>query len=455
MTGKQKTTKWIALCLAFFFFATGCATPPSPRYAPTPHFLQQPEGLERRIESIQAILESPQLSLEDRLLAQDLLKTYRAVERVSLRPLDEELQEFMQLLLSSLVQLDDRYFKGRSAKEPEGVEAMTLFSEKRNKLMDSYLTGDYEGVIDMAVEVENMFGADSLSPDIALVFAVSLAKKGMVQEALGLATRIGDDLERIPGVIELRAKMVEWQLALGDKKGAVRTYEKLVDNIHDTEAFLKGAEQKLSGHGQQSVYEQKKKDSRGSIDLTKEPHSLQEVLSEVDALVQKNDFDAAKLLLLRLAIRLQDGAEADLVDQAMKSVQTAEEKAWEQERGETFQKQEALELAADLIEQAKYEEAITEIEKVMWGEELDQEARQLQDLAVEKIVHREREKAGNFFLMARESRDPAKKKEFLLSSYNILKQLIEKYPSTNLYQRITDHIKRIEEELAKIEKSSG
>jgi hypothetical protein len=467
MTSKQKTIKWITLCFAFFFLATGCAhemrrfpageelPPPLPQYDPAPHLLQQPEGLEQRIEAIRTILKSPQLSLEDRLLAQDLLRTYQAFERTSLRLPDEEHQEFIRLLLSNLIQLDERYFEGLSPKETEGVRAMTLFSEKRRKLMDSYLIGDYDGVIERAVDIENTFGPDSLTPQIGLVLAVSLAKRGMVQEALGVGTRISDDLERMPGVMELRAKMVEWQLTLGDRKGAVRSYEKLVDSIHETEAFLKGAERKMSEQGQRSVYDKKKEAYPGSVDFTREPPSLQEVLGQVEVLVQKNDFDAAKLLLLRFAIRLQGGAEADLVDQAMRSVEIAEQKAWEQERVDAFQKKEALEIAAGLIEQEKYEEAIAQIDSAKWGKELGPEAKQLQNMAEEKIINRQRNEAAKLFLMARNTQDPTKKEGLLVDSHNILKNLLDKYPLTPLKQTINDNIRRIEEELSKVKKGAG
>jgi len=397
------------------------------------------------MKNIQILLEEPQLGPEDRSLARDLLTTYQAFEITSLSPVDEELQDFIRILLSNLIRLDERYFASLAPKETEGAGSMALFSEKRKNIMDRYLSGDYQGVIDSVIEIENLFGADSLSPEIGLVFALSLAKRGMVQEALRVGTRISDELERMPGVVELRARMVEWQLALGDKKGAVQGYEKLVDNVNEREAFLKGAERQISGHGLQKA-------PPPSPDLTQEPASVQAVLDQVEALVEKNDFDAAKLLLLRLAIRLQGGAEADLVDQAMRSVELAEEKARDQERSDAFQKRETLELAASLIEQEKYEEAIAKIDSVAWASELGPEAKQLQNLAVEKIVNRERNEAAKLFLMARNTQDPVKKEGLLVSSYNILKNLVDKYSSTPMYQTINDNMKRIEEELAKVRK---
>jgi hypothetical protein len=464
MRSRREPLKWIALLLAPLFLGAGCAHEmrgfPPPEVAPSPlprispYDVEKPEGLEQRARDIQVMLENNRLSLEDRMLAQDLLKIYRTYERAALRPMDEELRNFFRLLVSKIIVLEEHHFKGFSQEKGEEDHVMGLFSEKRKEIMDSYLSGDYQGVIDRAIEIKNIFGPDSLLPDIGLVFAVSLAKRGMVDEALRVGTKISDDLDRMPGVIELRARMVEWQVALGDGKGAVRSYEKLVDNLHESEAVLKAAERKLSGDLQGRTFREKQEESPLTEDLTKESPSLQAVLNQVDTLVQKNEFDAAKLLLLRLALRLQDGPEAALVEQAIKSVELAEGRVHAQELSDKLKKRETLELAMNLIEQEKYEEAVNRIEGTVWGKEFGPEAKQLQDLAVEKIVNRQRNEAAKLFLMARNTHDRARKEGFLIASYNILKDLVDRYPSTPLYRTINENMKRIEEELAKVRKSS-
>jgi hypothetical protein len=458
MRNKPIPVKWITLCLAGLLVAQGCAHeirryPTSSEY-PT-QTLTRPEGLEERIQNLQALLDEDRLGPEDRLLAQDLLKTYAAFDKASLRPVDEQgLRLLVELLFSNLAQMEDRTFRIPHPDAVEEVGDMALLAEKRKRIMTSYLSGDYKSVIEGVAQMEKSFGTHSLSPDIGLVLALSLARRGMVQEALRLGSEISEDVDRAPGLIELRARMVEWQLALGDRQGAVRSYEKLVDNMQETEAFIKGAERNISGQGLQQALIEKREEPALSIDFSREPASLQEALNRVDALVRNNDFASAKLLLLRLSIRLQAGPEADLVEQAMKSVELAEERSWDQESSDAFQRREALELAANLIEQEKYEEAVVPIDSRSWGKELGTEAKQLQDLAVEKIVNRERDQAARLFFMARNTQDPARKESFLIDSRNILKALLEKYPSTPLSKRINDNIKRVEEELSKVKGSS-
>ena len=476
MKNKPRQIEWPVLCLLIILLGAGCAhevrqvppkeeapsAPPPPALSPqvSPPALSpglRVEGLDQRISRVQDLLESDQLSSEDRLLAQDLLRAYQTLERVSsASPTDEQTRDLIELLASNLIQMDEHYFKEKPPPEEAArLETVALFAGKRKSIMDSYLAGDYQSVIEGCIDLQKVLGPDSLTPEIGLVFALSLGKRGMIQEALRVGTKISDDLERKPGFMQLRAKMIEWQLALGDRKSAIESYEKLLDNMHEREAVLKVVELNLSGQGPQKAISEKKEEPPPPVDLSKEPESVQEVLRQVDALVQRNDFETAKLLLLRLRIRLQDGPDAELVDQAMKSVELAEENSRKQEKTETAKNEEALELASNLIEQERYEEAIAELENFKPGAELSPEAKQLQDLAVEKIINRERNKAAKLFLMARNTTDPAKKEELLLSSYNILKALVDKYPSSPLYQKINDNLKRIEDELSKVKKGMG
>lgn len=461
MTNRPRRIEWLAWCFLIALLPLGCAhevqqfpareeTPP-PQVLPAPGLELRVAGLEQKISRVQALLESDQLGFEDRLLAQDLLKAYQTMQRLSsVSPTDEQTRDLIELLASNLFQMDEHYFQKPPPEEAARLQAVALFAGKRKAIMDSYLAGDYQGVIENCIDLEKVLGPDSLTPEIGLVFAISLGKRGMIQEALRVGTKISDDLERKPGFIQLRAKMIEWQLALGDRKSAIESYEKLLDNMHEREAVLKAAELNLAGQGPQKALSEKKEEPLPPIDLAKEPASVQEVLRQVDVLVQRSDFETAKLLLLRLRLRLQDGPDAELVDQAMKSVELAEENSRKQQKTEATKNEEALELAANLIEQERYEEAIAELENFSQGTELTPEAKQLQDLAVEKIINRERNKAAKLFLMARNTTDPAKKEELLLSSYNILKVLVDKYPSSPMYQKINDNIKKIEEELSKL-----
>ena len=49
--------------------------------------------------------------------------------------------------------------------------------------------------------------------------------------------------------------------------------------------------------------------------------------------------------------------------------------------------------------------------------------------------------------MARGTSDPAKKRELLSTSYNMLKNILDKYPASPLNSKINDNMNRIREEM--------
>ena len=106
-----------------------------------------------------------------------------------------------------------------------------------------------------------------------------------------------------------------------------------------------------------------------------------------------------------------------------------------------------VKLAKKLVEDVKYEEAISRLEEMQREGTASPDSRELKETAIEKLINRERNKAAKLFLMAKGTSDRAKKKELLSSSYNILKVLIDKYPSSPLISKINDNMNRIREEM--------
>jgi len=108
---------------------------------------------------------------------------------------------------------------------------------------------------------------------------------------------------------------------------------------------------------------------------------------------------------------------------------------------------ETRETARQMIEEENYEAAINAFSKVEASQELDAESRELRERAVESLINKERNRAAELFLAARKAGDPSKKKELLDSAYNILKALIDKYPSSPLNQKLKSHIAIVQNEL--------
>ena len=82
------------------------------------------------------------------------------------------------------------------------------------------------------------------------------------------------------------------------------------------------------------------------------------------------------------------------------------------------------------------------------------ETGKLKGFAVDKLINRERNKAAKLFLMAKNTEDPVRKEELLVSSYGLLKAIVDDYPSSPLNDKINDHMDKIKRELDKLKEGS-
>ena len=427
------------------------------------------EALDSRILYLNRLLETQELSKEDRELAQDLLATYRGLKTASESgSLRQNYAPMIHILLRNLEQMEDRYFTARKGKDdilsPEGVRQIAL---KRKQIIQAFSEGNDQAVIDGILEMEKVVGPECLTPDLSLLFALSLGRKGTYTTALNVGEEVGRQLEGKPDLLQLRAQMIDWQLALGNEKGAKETYERLKSKVAEREALLKGLEQKLTAEGFKGSLPES---ASGKEDLMKADaeREVRDSLAAADELVQKGDFGRAKFVLLQQRIRLEEGPEAALIDQALKNVEAAEEKAQQQGKTEMtstepakdlqkdlqqdMQRQDSLRAAFALIRDEKYEEALLKLDGLPPS---DPEVKELKNTAIERIINRERNKAAKLFLAARNAKDPAKKEEMLNSSYAILRAVAEKYPSSPLIPKVQDHINQVTKELLKLKKGEG
>lgn len=456
---KSQGFRLMILSLIFVVFAAGCL-PEAKKVEMGPKTALRPppplsiETLDKKIAYLTTKLEEQELDPEDKVVASDLLATYKTI-RSYLQDQTSGYDErrIIQLLFGNLGRLEQEYFLREKFEGPSYSKALSSFSEKRKKIMDAYLAGDYHGVINDCVDLEATFGPDSLTPEIGLLFAVALAKQGMLSEAIIISEKIIHELEGKPDLIHLRASIIEWQLDLGNREKALQIYEKMMDDLDEREELL--AKSKLM------VMEDRKRVSRqeapsaayaGGLRQFPKLDSTDDLLKAVDELVQKHEFAEAKLLLIKHRIRTEEGPDLEIIDQALKSVDLAEERFLLEKRAKISYEKETLKLARELIEEENYEEALTKIEALRDSQNMTPEMNELKREATEKLIKRERNKAAKYFLMARKTADPAKKEELLLSSYDILKGLIERYPSSPMIEKLNDNLKTVREQLTKLGK---
>jgi len=450
---------WLSLVL-FFLFASGCipgfekppvvSTRPELKTAP----LVSPEILDERIIFYAGLLRNGHLSDKEREIASSVLKSYQLVKQISTHGINEaEYRRACQDLIKSLGLLERDYFS-KDRKPPGNHSAsISLFSRKRGKILDTYLAGDFKGVINQCVELKNVFGPDALTPEIGLLFALSLAEEEMLDEAANIGMRIAGELEMAPDLLYLRTAMAEWQLSLDHRQEALHIYEKLTDDLDEREAQLKSLSGKIvKSPVPHTVVEDIGEEERPHRVLEHGMTPIDQLLLDVDELVQRHAYRDARFLLVRHMIRTAEAADIEIIEQALKSVDLAEIRFEEEKHvGDNLQKQ-ALVAARKLMDQEEFEAAITKLTEIEGMQEDDSEAQALKEQVIERLINRERNRAAKLFLAAKKATDPEKKASHLRSSRNILKALINKYPTSSLISKLKSHMKIVEKELDKIGK---
>jgi thioredoxin-like negative regulator of GroEL len=473
---RNRTRTRLSLCTLFLLILCG-ACQPAIQQAPVSAKQEQApppslsvEALDRRILYLSHLIETSDLSKDDRELAQDLLASYRglkvAAESGSLK---QNYAPMIQILLRNLEQMEERYFTASKGEgERFSSEGVRQFELKRKEITEAFSAGDDQTVIDGILDLEKTFGPESLTPDLSLLFALSLGKKGTFTTALSIGQEVSRQMESQPDLLQLRVQMIDWQLALGNEKEAKEIYERLRLKLGEREAVVRSLEQKFTPESAREVLPES---TAPTEELTKTgtDREVRETVARADELVQKGDFERAKFILLQQRIRLEEGPQAELIDQALKNVEAAEQKAQQQGKTEVAtkepssadsqkelqqqaEKQDTLKAALGLIRSEKYEEAILKLDDLRPS---DPEVKELKNMAVDKIVNRERNKAAKLFLMARNTKDPAKKEELLNASYNTLKAVADKYPSSPLIPKLQEHINQVTKELLKLKKGES
>jgi len=428
---------------------------PESGIAPSSLFPQ--ELLDEKITFLNNILGKEDLIEKDREIASSLLDTYKSVKSISAGAFKEaEYQKVVRALLNNLNVLDEIYFSKQEERAKDYSRSISLFAAKRKEIQEAYALGDSKGVINHCLELKAVLGPDALTAEISLMFALSLAQVGMLTEAKSIIDGIVPELDTSPNLNCLRASIAELQLRLGEREKAIQIYKKLTDTLHEQEIALQALNKRilrvavedqeieappgLEAHAQaQSDYE-----------LTTQPEgNADQILYEVEQLVRERKFGEAwdLLVLKRGTVSSETGLK--IIDQALKRLESAQEEYLEETISMISEKKEAVQMARKFLDEEKYEQAISSLDTLSEREE-SHEIKELREQAVESLINRERNRAAKIFLTARRTQDPEKKKEYLRSSYNILKELIEKYPSSPLINKVKSHLGKVEEELEKL-----
>lgn len=435
----------------------GCS-PETRREVVTPRVEQPPPPISTaEVESIMARLagheENKKMDARDRQMATDLLNSLNMVKSYLAPPVNQaEAYRITRVLFESLSRLEKDYFAKERFDEAAYPKVLESYASMRKKILKDYVSGNHEGVINQCIGLQDTFGKAGLTPEVGLLFSISLAARGRLGEAVKVGEKVLGELEGGPDSIHLRSRMVEWYLSLGQKKNAQDSLEKLARISAEREDFLRQSQGRLKEEDRDAASAGTTSSPETPSQPTEAPafQPLEKLLAEVDGLIRRNELTKAKFLLLQQRIRFPEGPETEAIDQAMQRVEEAADGKPAEEGTAALPRTDETDgfrQAKRLVEEEKFEEAISKLEEMQRDGTAGPDARELREAAIEKLINRERNKAARLFLMARGTSDPAKKRELLSTSYNMLKNLVDKYPTSPLNSKINDNLNRIREEM--------
>ena len=449
--------KKIIVCSFIFFVlaAFGClpaqkrpvALPSGPNgLFPPPAFS---DAIDEKIRFHNMLLQKNDLSSEDKKIASDLLSTYQELQRLSsTHSTEAHYQNIIHDLFRRLSSIDERYFSIKQGDVVGYSKTISLFADKRDDILGSYLSGDFKRVIDLCIELNTEFGPDALTPDIGLLFALSLANKEMLKEAINIGEGIAREMAARPDIVQLRAKIAEWYLQQGQREKAISVYEKLADALDEQGIIVQSLSRKI-------VAQEKTGSALGTIPGQVQSHrtegTVDHLLEKVDQLLEENRFSEARDLLLLKRKETLSTNDNEAIIQALKRLELAEENYLEKKITALSTKKDMVQ-AQRLLEEERFEEVISKLEALESEQEDNRELIELKQFAIEKLINRERNRAAKIFLSAKEIQDPEKRKEYLHESHEILKSLADRYPLSPLNSRLKSHMKIVEDELDKLKK---
>jgi len=441
----------------------GCAAPQKPRVPAAQEIVQPSSGLQidqklldQKIRVMEGVLASKDASEGDKQTAQAVLNAYQQLKGSTASRLSEkDYQQLILTLLKAMSLMDATYFERREVRHTDDAGALARFDEKRRAIINSYLKRNYQGVIQEALEVRKTFGPDALTREIGVLYALSLAEEGDLQQAIEVGEAVAKELDRVPDRVQLRSEIARWQLQLGRQDRAVQTYEKLSRQQEDRAALVQEVGRRIGPPEKEKSIDQAQQGepapgAEPGASLPDEGYTMDELIQKVRSLVKEHAYGKARILIVRERIRAGEGPQSELLDRELENIDQ-QEAAFQarQQEGESAQKA-TQEIARRMIEEENYQGAIDTLSEAGASQGLDSESLALKNRAEESLINKERNRAAELFLAARKTNDPSKKKELLRSARAILKGLIDTYPSSPLNPKLKSHMAVVQKELDKL-----
>jgi len=433
-----------------------CATPPKiiEPIKTEPVIKMEPalpaDAIDKKISVLQDLLASNKVQEKNRDAVSRLISDYQMIKDLSQGDItQDDYRTIILMLFNNLSALDEKYLSYQEQPEDQiQAKAINDLNLKKQSILKRYIAKDYKAVIFECNEMEKAYGKDTITSETGALLAMSLAKTGKLSDAISTADRIINEMEGRPDLIQLRAGLIEWRIKTGKKEKALKEYQKLVDNMDERQALLEKTTSKINSQNKNIAGSDQALNDLINKELNSDVNArITSIMKEVDKLKGQGDFEGARLLLLKWKTQTDEPLETAEIDKAIKALDLSEKQYHDNLKNNW---KEGIEAARKLIEKEEYEEAINMLDLINTGGDGSAEIKRLKDTAIENYINKERNRAAKIFQTARKTDDIKKKGDLLLTAQDILNKLIEKYPYSDMIDKIKRHMDAIKDELKKI-----
>ena len=428
---RNSISVYILLLIVPLCLISGCITTTRPPGGGTDQstYIRPPaisqNTLDKRIDEIKILLKENSLTDDRQETALSIIKAYDKLKSLSKGNTSEkEYRKTVQIIFKSLVDLEQQYlYSGLTTGNAVGKKIIENYTTQKEKIIENYYSGDFNGVISGCNELVEKYGEAGLTSEIGIILFEAFLKSNMTERALALARNIIDRSESRPDIVRLMSNAIELELKNGDIEGAKSLYEKLVDNINEKNNLYIRAGNKITEYeGDVPVVDESVKEQIAEIDPEKSALTRQ-LIDDVEKMISEKDFSGAKIALYRWKFRTEEGPELEMIEKLFESVDKAED----QFNNANNDYKQVIDDAQKLIEEEKYEEALALLEPVI-AESRNYEADKLKKEAVDKLIIRDTRKASQYWSIAKETNDVEKSRNILLEAKTMLVNLVKKYP---------------------------
>lgn len=407
------------------------------------------EAIEKKISILEELLANNMVPEEERVTVANLIVDYHRIRELSRgEASQDDLREIILTLFNNLSMLDERYLESLGQASDEiYLEAAKELNLKKQDIYINYINKDYAAVISECEEMQEVFGEDSIAFETGILLAMSLAAEGRFTEAIEIGDKIIAEIEQRPDLIHLRAGIIQWRIDTGNKENALKEYQELIEDIDQCRAVLDKTTEMVNTRDVNTVESAQALDMFLDKEFTPDNDSrIAGILKEIDNLKKQADFTGARLLLLKWKLRTDDPVELAEINKAITDLELSESEYLERIKTDSG---EGIEAATKMIEEEDYESAINLLDLIKSNGDLSPEIDKKRAIAVERLINEERNRAARIFLTAKKTNDIKKKRELLLSAQDILADLIEKYPSSGMVEKVKSNLDSVNDELIK------